>query len=50
MLNKANIYRTLLSIFFYKNRKKKVNIFITYDPKLINETKINELKERFNNN
>ncbi len=37
------------SDFDYHN-KKKVNIFITYDPKLINETKINELKEKFNNN
>mgnify|MGYP004479227643 FL=1 len=37
------------SDFDYHN-KKKVNIFITYDPKLINETKIDELKEKFNNN
>lgn len=37
------------SDFDYHN-KKKVNIFITYDPKLINETKINEFKEKFNNN
>lgn len=37
------------SDFDYHN-KKKVNIFITYSPKLINETKIDELKEKFNNN
>ena len=30
--------------------EKNVNIFITYSPKLINETKIDELKEKFNNN
>lgn len=37
------------SDFDYHN-KKKVNIFITYSPKLVNETKIDELKEKFNNN